>query len=127
MPNENRSDRLFEALRLYVDAQTNAIEVLRQALGNSDRTQLPPKGLTEDVFSILKWESGKGSKLGDFEAAYKTQNMPDNWQHAYNTLIANRATIKNHFSPEGFTHYYWLYPEKYTDRVFRKNRDEAQK
>ncbi len=78
MSSENRSDRLFEALRLYVDAQTNAIEVLKQALGNPEKTQLTPKGLTEDAFNILKWEAGKGSKLGNFEAAYKTQNMPDN-------------------------------------------------
>ena len=126
MANEDRSERLFDALRLYVDAQTNAIEVLKQALTKPEKTQPPPKVLTEDAFSILKWEAGKGSKLGDFEAAYKTQNMSAPWQHAYNTLKANNATIKNHFSPEGFTHYYWIYPEKYTDRVFRKKRDEVQ-
>jgi len=77
----------------------------------------------ENVFTILKWEASKGSRLGDFDVAFKASNMPDPWQHAYNILKANNATIKNHYDDEGYQHYYWIYPEKYTDRIFRKKRE----
>ena len=49
----------------------------------------------ENVFTFLKWEASKGSRLGDFEVAFKASNMPDPWQHIYNILKANNATIKN--------------------------------
>jgi len=88
-------------------------------------SQSKQASIGENVFQVLKWETGRGQRLGDFEVAYKAQNMPDRWQHAHNILKANNATIKDHFSPEGFTHYYWLYPDKYDDRIFRKKRSEG--
>jgi hypothetical protein len=118
-----RDDQVLEALKLYVDAMTNAIEVLRQALAKLEKqTQ---SGLSEVAFDLLKWEASKGSKLGEFECAFKASNMPDKWNHAFNILRANNATIKNHFAPEGFAYRYWLYPEKYQDRIFRKRREPS--
>jgi hypothetical protein len=80
-------------------------------------------GLSEQIFNILKWEASKGSRLGEFEAASKASNLPDKWNHAFNILKANNATIKIHFGPEGYAHYYWLYLDKYDDRIFRKKRE----
>jgi len=76
----------------------------------------------EQIFNVLKWETAESPKLGTFETAYKASNLPDNFSHAFNTLKANNATIKNHYAPEGFAHYYWLYLDKYDDRIFRKKR-----
>jgi hypothetical protein len=114
-------ERLAEALGLYCQAMDNAVQVLKQALAKIEKAPVP-SGVSEQVFDILKWEASKGSRLGEFEAAFKASNLPDKWSHAFNILKANNATIKNHFSPEGFAHYYWLYLDKYDDRIFRKKR-----
>jgi len=114
-------EKLVEVLSEFVAAMQNATEVLRQGLARLEKAPAQ-SGLSEESFNILKWESQKGERLGDFEVAYKAHNIPDNWQHAYNILKANNATIKNHFGPEGYAHYYWLYLEKYDDRIFRKKR-----
>jgi len=116
-------DQVVEALKLYVDAMTNAVEVLRQALARLEKHA--PGGLNEVAFSLLKWEANRGSKLGEFECAFKASNMPDKWNHVFNILRANNATIKNHFAPEGFAYHYWLYLDKYQDRIFRKRREPS--
>jgi len=116
-------DQVVEALKLYVDAMTNAIEVLRQALAKLEKQA--QSGLSEVAFDFLKWEASKGEKLGEFECAFKASNMPDKWNHVFNILRANNATIKNHFAPDGFTYRYWLYLDKYQDRIFRKRRDSS--
>lgn len=80
-----------------------------------------PIGLvSEESFNVLKWDESEGPKLGNFDVAYRDHNPPDLWQRAYNILKANNATLKDHHEHEGFTYYYWIYPDKYTDRIFRK-------
>lgn len=77
-------------------------------------------GLTEEIFNILKWEASKGERLGDFEVAYQNHNIPDQWQHSFNILKTNKSTIENSFHGEAYQHHYWLYLDKYKDRIFRK-------
>jgi len=79
----------------------------------------------EETFSILKWDDEKGERLGDFQAAYKNKNVLENWQHAYNILKQANAVIGNPFHLEGYQYRYWIYPEKYGDRIFRKKLGEA--
>ena len=45
-----------------------------------------PAAVTELTFTTLKWDAQTGSKLGDFEVAYKASNIEDKWQHAFNIL-----------------------------------------
>jgi len=85
----------------------------------------PKATLPEETFNILKWENEKGSRLGDYQVAYKQQNIPDKWQHAYNILKANNSLIGNPFKEEGYVYRYWIFPEKYPDRIFRKKLSEA--
>jgi hypothetical protein len=80
----------------------------------------PKALLTEETFTILKWQDEKGVRLGDYQVAYKTQNLPDKWQHCFNILKANNSVIANSFHMEGYVYRYWIYPIKYEDRIFRK-------
>jgi len=81
----------------------------------------------EEIFLSLSWDESGGPKLGDFDVAYRDHNQPDPWQRAWNILKANNATLKDHYGPEGFSWFYWIYPEKYSDRIFRKRRQQEPK
>jgi hypothetical protein len=82
--------------------------------------------VSEESFNILKWDESEGPKLGNLDIAYRDHNQPDPWLHAYNILKVSKTTLKDHYEPEGFTYYYWIYPDKYTDRIFRKRRQQEQ-
>lgn len=71
----------------------------------------------EEVFNILKFEQQKGEKLGEFEVAHKSSNLPDKWQHAFNILRQNNATIKSRYHGKDYAFSYWLYGE---DRIYRQ-------
>jgi len=81
--------------------------------------------ISEETFNILKWDNEKGERLGDFQTAYKNKNVLENWQHAFNILKQSNAVIGNPFHLEGYQYRYWIYPEKYEDRIFRKKLNEA--
>lgn len=119
--SEDKSYRVVEALKLYVDAQTNAVEILRQALTKLETSPAAKGDPIEEAFSLLKWETCKGSRLGDFEVAYRAQNVQDPWQHAYSILRANNATINSRYSGPDYQFSYWLYDE---DRIFRQKRKQ---
>lgn len=76
-----------------------------------------PTAVIETTFSILKWEAQKGSQLGDFDTAYKTNNIPDKWQPAYNILRASSATIKDRYHGKDYTYSYWIYGQ---DKIYRQ-------
>jgi len=80
----------------------------------------PKSALPEFTFDILKWEDAKGARLGDYQVAYRQQNIGDKWQHCFNILKANNATIANSFHLEGYVCRYWIFPDKYLDQIFRK-------
>ena len=81
--------------------------------------------ISEETFNILKWDNEKGERLGDFQTAYKNKNVLENWQHAYNILKQSNAVIGNRFHEQGYEYAYWIYPEKYEDRIFRKKLNEV--
>lgn len=81
--------------------------------------------LSELTFNVLKWQDEKGVRLGDFQVSYKNLNLPDKWLHCYNILKANSSVINNPFKEEGYVYRYWIYPEKYEDRLFRKKLSES--
>jgi len=99
---------------------------LRKQIEKLLGSEVKPKAvLPEETFNLLKWENEKGSRLGDYQVAYKQQNIPDKWQHAYNILKANNSLIANPLKEEGYVYRYWIFPEKYPDRIFRKKLSEA--
>lgn len=71
----------------------------------------------EITFTILKWDAQKGSKLGDFEVAYKASNDEDKWQHAFNILRNSNATIKERYHGADYAFSYWIYGQ---DKIYRQ-------
>jgi hypothetical protein len=117
--NEKRLDRLSESLIDFCNAVESASFNLHrklQGVGNNEAKTV----LSEDTFNVLKWQDEKGVRLGDFQVAYKNMNLPDKWLRCYNILKANNSLISNQFEDRGYVYRYWIYPEKYDDRIFRK-------
>ena len=84
----------------------------------------PKPTVPEDTFSVLSYQDEKGASLGDFQTAYLNMNIPNNFNHAFNVLRSNNAVIGNPFHPAGYGFRYWIFPDKYTDRIFRKKLEE---
>jgi hypothetical protein len=81
--------------------------------------------ILEDRFNFLKWQDEKGVRLGDYQVSFTKHNVPESWSHAFNFLKANNSFIANPFHEEGYEFVYWIYPQKYSDRIFRKRLSEA--
>jgi len=73
--------------------------------------------VNEITFTILKWDAQTGSKLGDFEVAYKASNIEDKWQHAFNILRSSNATIKERYHGGSYSYSYWVYGQ---DKIYRQ-------
>jgi hypothetical protein len=99
-----------------------ACDSLGELVAQEEAKQTPSEkpSISEIDFLNQKYQSIKSDKIKGLEVCFKSDNIADTWQKLYNTLKANNATIKDHYSCEGFTHYYWLYSEKYQDRFYRK-------
>jgi hypothetical protein len=93
---------------------------IEKLLGREVKARIP-----EERFNFLKWQEEKGSRLGDFQVAYAKLNVPESYSHAFNVLKANNSFIANPFHEEGYEFGYWIYPQKYSDRIFRKRLSEA--
>jgi hypothetical protein len=121
---------LSEDLRVFVEDFVDFLDGLEASIVKLRRQieklfgEVKAK-VPEETFSILKWQGEKGSRLGEYEVAYKNQNVLESWQHAFNILKQSNAVIGNPFHLEGYQFRYWIYPEKYEDRIFRKKLSEA--
>jgi len=71
----------------------------------------------EETFNCLSYEKQTGNRIGEFEVAYKKNNIPDKFRHAYNILMKNNATISNRYHSGGYVFGYWLYGE---DKIYRQ-------
>ncbi len=81
-----------------------------------------PAAVKEETFAILKFEPQIGAKIGEYEVAYKQNNLADKWQSAYNILRNANATIKDRYHVDGYAYSYWLYGE---DRIYRQKLKQA--
>lgn len=84
---------------------------------DAERTNKKPAAVNEITFSCLKFEEQKGLRLGDYDVAYKQNNLADKWSSAYNILRSSSATIKTRYMDEGYQFSYWLYGE---DKIYRQ-------
>jgi len=92
-----------------------------EAKGFAEAEKKPPTCVPEGTFTILKFEQQKGEKLGEFEVAHKSSNLPDKWAHAYAVLRQNNSTIKDRYHGPNYQFSYWLYGE---DRIYRQKRKQ---
>jgi hypothetical protein len=65
----------------------------------------------EETFTCLKFEPQQGAKIGQYEVAYKANNIEDKWTQAFNILRQSNATINSRYHGEGYGFSYWLYGE----------------
>jgi hypothetical protein len=101
--------------------------MLADAANDYLESMAPPEAKSKDAkqaavvlelnFTTLRFEAQQGSKLGDFEVAYKQNNLQDKWQSAYNILRNSNATIKERYHGEGYQFSYWLYGE---EKIYRQ-------
>jgi hypothetical protein len=93
----------------------NAIEAaavnLKHSLGVDCTQKQQHAAVVETTFSILKFESQKGTSLGEYEIAYKPNNIEDKFTQAYNILRVSNATIKDRYYGQGYGFSYWIYGE----------------
>ncbi|MGD6932586.1 MAG: hypothetical protein ACQCN5_00075 [Candidatus Bathyarchaeia archaeon] len=111
------SSRHVEFLTKLRDACQNIADTAEQYIQSMSQPQLELTGVQELTFTTLKFEAQQGTKLGDFEVAYKQNNLPDKWQSAHNILRVNNATIKDRYHGDTYQYSYWLYGE---DKIYRQ-------
>lgn len=102
--------KLRDACQIIADAANEYIKSVSSP-------QLELTAVQELTFTTLKFEVQQGAKLGDFEVAYKQNNLPDKWQSAYNILRNNNSTIKDRYHGDTYQYSYWLYSE---DKIYRQ-------
>lgn len=120
MSVEEKFEKVLEVLSDFCTAiEAECIRIKRRIREIVEREL----GLDEKVFEILHWEKKQGERLGDFEVAAKDKNDFDAWNHAYQILKVNNATIKNHFGWKDWKYYYWLF-DGYPGLIFRKKRGQ---
>ena len=106
--------KLRDAGQMIADA---ANELLKSMAPSELGLEKEPTSVQELTFATLKWDAQKGSKLGDFDAAYKASNIEDKWQHAFNILRCSNATIKERYNGAGYSYSYWIYGR---DKIYRQ-------
>ena len=109
-------EKIVEAIVDFANAIEAACVQLRRYIG-----EVHGVGVSEDIFlNLLSWEKGQGSRIGEFEfTTRKANNSSNAFNHAYNVLKANNASIGNRFHDEGFQYSYWLFSSK-PDTVYRQ-------
>lgn len=82
------------------------------------KSSLPPgaAAVKEETFS-LNFETQRGPKLGEYEIAYRANNIEDKWAQAHNILRQSNSTIKARYHGPGYLYAYWLYGE---DKIYRQ-------
>jgi len=118
------SEKLAETLMDFCNSVEASVVNLRRQISELTKTEAKAT-ISEERFNVLKWEDEKGSRLGDYQVSYQKNNLPEAWSHAFNVLRANNVLIANPFQEEGYEFRYWIYPQKYSDRIFRKKLGEG--
>jgi len=106
--------KLRDAGQMIADA---ANELLKSMAPSELGLENEPTTVQELTFATLKWDAQTGSKLGDFEVAYKASNIEDKWQHAFNILRSSNATIKERYLGKDYSYSYWVYGQ---DKIYRQ-------
>jgi hypothetical protein len=111
--NEKTKTELIELAQTLEATSTK----LKQTIASLAPTSNTVSAVKELTFSTLKFELLQGAKLGEYEIAYKANNLDDKWRPAYNILNNSNATIKDRYHGEDYQYNYWLYAE---DKIYRQ-------
>ncbi len=114
---DEKSQRLGEMLAQIRSALQGAVEAIDAYINFLGKPREPTSFAKEETFTILKFEPAKGERLGEYEVAHKSSNLPDKWSDAYNILRQNNAVINSRYSGPNYYFSYWLYGE---NRIYRQ-------
>jgi hypothetical protein len=119
-----KKERIDELINKIGKAKgiSNVIETPKTA-ATSDAKTIPGKA-PEITFTTLNFERLKSVQLGDFEIAYKANNVEDKWTYAFNILSDSKATIKDRYHSEGYQFSYWVYDE---GKIYRQKLSQRHK
>lgn len=104
----------------------NGLEALAVNLRRQLQATAKSEAKIPETTFDLKFVDEKGSRLGEYGVAYRSQNLPEKWDHCFKILKANNSLIANPLHEEGYQFRYWIFPDKYADRIFRKKLTESE-
>lgn len=114
---DEKSQRLGEMLTQIRNAFQGVAEAIDAYINFLGKPMEPTSFVKEETFTILKFEPAKGERLGEYEVAHKSSNLPDKWSHAFNILRRNNAVINSRYSGPNYQFSYWLYGD---NRIYRQ-------
>ncbi len=106
--------KLRDGAQMLADAASEFLKSMTPPELGLDRE---PAAVQEITFATLKFDPQKGAHLGDYEVAYKANNIADKWTHAFNVLKSSNATIQNRYHGQGYQYSYWIYGE---NKIYRQ-------
>lgn len=108
-------EKLREIVMDYANAQEAAVVSLKRQIaelaGIKEEQKKESAAVSEQNFTILKFELQQGSKIGEYAVAYKTNNLPEKWNSAFNVLSKSNAVINDRYHGQNYEFSYWLYGE----------------
>ena len=110
-----KAEKLSEAIMDFANALEAACIQLKRYVGDFHGV------VKEETFLNLSgWEKSQGNRIGEFEFTARKANIDsDVFNHAYNILKANSASISNRFLDKGYRFTYWLFSGK-PDTIYRQ-------
>ena len=109
--------KLRDAGQMIADAANEFLKSMESMAPSELGLENESAAVNEITFTILKWDAQTGSKLGDFDVAYKVSNIEDKWQHAFHILRSSNATIKERYHGGSYSYSYWVYGQ---DKIYRQ-------
>ena len=106
---------IFEILVDFANALEAAAVNVKHRI--AELTGVESAAVEEENFTILKFEPQTGARIGEYEVAYKPNNIPEKFEHAYAILHKNNATIGSRYHCPRYVFGYWLYGE---GKIYRK-------
>lgn len=104
--------KLRDAFSLASEALNDLVDSMAPKEAREEKT-----AVNEEILSILKYESQQGIKLGEFEVAYKQDNIAEKFQPAFEVLSKSNATIQARYHCKDYVYSYWLYG---SDKIYRQ-------
>jgi len=109
---DEKTDIALEAFTEFLNAAEAGIMSARRIIAEAKGVRVK-----EETFTILRFEKQTGNEIGEFEVAYKKNNIPEKLQRAFNILEKNNATISKRYCGQGYGFSYWLYGK---DKIYRQ-------
>jgi hypothetical protein len=117
----SEEDIATEALLEYLSCCEAGIMQAKRLI--AQRKGVEGASVKEQIFTVLKFDQKVGSRIGEYEVAYKANSISEKWSHAYNILRQSNAIISNRYHGEGYEYSYWLY----RDKIYRQKLKQPEK